>query len=46
MARTLQGLLTVESSMTRWSMPGKSINFNGGAVNKPIAMRNHGQEKK
>jgi hypothetical protein len=24
-------VLTVESSITRWSMPGKSINFNGGA---------------
>jgi hypothetical protein len=31
-------VLTVESSMTRWSMPGKSINFNGGAVNQSIAM--------
>jgi hypothetical protein len=34
-------ILTVESSMTRWSMPGKSINFNGGAVNQSIAMWIH-----
>jgi hypothetical protein len=29
--KTLQEVLTVESSITRWSMPGKSINFRGGA---------------
>lgn len=31
MKKALQKVLTVESSITRWSMPGKSINFNGGA---------------
>jgi hypothetical protein len=31
MTKALQKVLTVESSITRWSMPGKSINFSGGA---------------